>query len=150
MVDKNNNGVPDELEKYIDKTITTNNSTNSAAISNGMLEQLINDGYVAAYFDPNRSQPTSASSDNIGFILNYLKNNPEKSIEITGYADELGSTAYNNKLSAERAQNIKTILTKAGINPSRLTIVGNGIDSSVDKNSDYARRLVRKVVFKIK
>jgi len=150
MVDKNNNGVPDELEKYIDKTITTNNNTNSAIVTNGMLEQLINDGYVAAYFDPNKAQPTNASSDNIGFILNYLKNNPDKSIEITGYADEVGSTDYNNKLSADRAQNVKAILAKAGINPSRLTIVGNGIDSSVDKNSDYARRLVRKVVFKIK
>ena len=82
--------------------------------------------------------------------MNYLKNNPDKSIEITGYADELGSTDYNNKLSADRAQTVKTILTKAGISPSRMTIVGNGVDSSVDKNSEYARRLVRKVVFKIK
>ncbi|MGL2966098.1 OmpA family protein [Flavobacterium sp. XGLA_31] len=150
MVDKNNNGVPDELEKYVDKTITNNNNTNSATVTNGMLEQLINDGYVAAYFDPNKTQPTTASSDNIGFILNYLKNNPDKSIEIIGYADELGSTAYNNKLSGDRAANVKAILAKAGINPNRLTIVGNGIDDSVDKNSDYARRLVRKVVFKIK
>jgi OOP family OmpA-OmpF porin len=150
MVDKNNNGVPDELEKYIDKTITNNNSTNNATVSNGMLEQLINDGYVAAYFDSAKAQPTPASSDNIGFILNYLKNNPNKSIEITGYADEFGSSDYNNKLSADRAQNVKTILSKAGVNPSRLTIVGNGVDNSVDKNSEYARRLVRKVVFKIK
>ena len=92
---------------------------------------------------------TSASSDNIGFILNYLKNNPGKSVEIIGYADEIGNSAYNNKLSADRAENVKIILTKAGISPSRLTIKGNGIDNSVDKNSDYAKRLVRKVVFKI-
>ncbi|TBX66980.1 OmpA family protein [Flavobacterium silvisoli] len=152
MVDKNNNGVPDELEKYIDKTITNNNNnnTNTATVTNGMLEQLINDGYVAAYFDANKTKPTNASADNIGFVLNYLKNNPDKSVQIIGYADELGSSDYNNKLSGERAQNVKTILTKAGISPSRLTIVGNGIDSSVDKNSEYARRLVRKVIFKIK
>jgi OOP family OmpA-OmpF porin len=150
MVDKNNNGVPDELEKYIDKTITNNNNTNNSTITTGMLEQLINDGYVAAYFDVNSPQPTNASSDNIGFILNYLKNNPNKSVEITGYADEIGNTAYNNKISTDRAQNVKTILSKAGISPSRLTIVGNGVDDSVDKNSEYARRLVRKVVFKIK
>ncbi|MFM2214550.1 MAG: hypothetical protein RL427_1813 [Bacteroidota bacterium] len=150
MVDHNGNGVPDELEKYVDKSITTNNTTNSAAMTTGMVEQLINDGYVAAYFDPSKAQPTNASSDNIGFILNYLKNNPDKSVEITGYADELGDTDHNNKLSGDRAENIKTILTKAGINPNRLTIVANGIDNSVDKNSDYARRLVRKVVFKIK
>jgi OOP family OmpA-OmpF porin len=114
-----------------------------------MIEQLINDGYVAAYFDSNRSMPTPASSDNIGFILNYLKNNPSKTVEITGYADEIGNTAYNNKLSADRAENVKIILTKAGISPSRLKIKGNGVDNSVDKNSEYAKRLVRKVVFKI-
>ncbi len=153
MVDHNGNGVPDDLEKYVDKSISDNNTVtnnNTTAVASGMLEKLINDGYVAAYFDPSKSQPTNASSDNIGFILNYLKNNPDKSVEITGYADELGDTEHNNKLSGDRAQNVKTILSKAGINPNRLTIVANGIDDSVDKNSEYARRLVRKVVFKIK
>jgi len=150
MVDTNNNGVPDELEKYIDKTITNNNNSNNSVISKGMLEQLINDGYVAAYFDFNNSQPTNASSDNIGFILNYLRNNPSKSVDIIGYADELGNSDYNNKLASNRAKNVKTILIKAGINASRLNIVSNGVDTSVDKNSEYARRLVRKVVFKIK
>jgi len=153
MVDHNNNGVPDDLEKFVDKSIAENNTVtnnNTTAMGAGMLEKLINDGYVAAYFDTNKSQPTNASSDNIGFILNYLKNNPDKSVEITGYADELGNSEHNNKLSGDRAQNVKTILSKAGINPSRLTIVANGVDDSVDKNSEYARRLVRKVVFKIK
>ncbi|MFZ4671300.1 MAG: OmpA family protein [Flavobacterium sp.] len=150
MVDKNNNGVPDELEKYIDKSIETNNSSNNATVSKGMLEKLINDGYVAAYFDSGKTQPTNASTDNIGFILNYLRNNPEKSIDIIGYADELGSSKLNTKLSSDRSQNVKAILMKAGIDSSRLNVVGNGIDNSVDKNSEYARRLVRKVLFQIK
>jgi OOP family OmpA-OmpF porin len=154
MVDKNNNGVPDELEKYIDKSITNSanniNNNNNSAISNNMLEQLISDGYIAAYFDVNKRQPTKGSADNIGFVLNYLRNNPSKSVDIIGYADELGSTDYNNKLSTDRSQNVKNILIEAGIDESRLNIVGNGVDNSVDKNSDYARRLVRKVVFKIK
>ena len=150
MVDKNNNGIPDDLEKYIDNSITTNNNNNKTAINEGMLEQLINDGYVAAYFDKNKRQPNNESSDNIGFILNYLRNNPSTSVDIIGYADELGNSNYNNKLSSDRAQNVKDILIKSGIDASRLNIVGNGVDNSVDKNSEYARRLVRKVVFKIK
>ncbi|MFN3968863.1 OmpA family protein [Flavobacterium sp.] len=148
MVDKNTNGVPDELEKYIDNSIT-NNNTNNATLSKNMLEQLINEGYIAAYFDKSNSQPTPASADNIGFVLNYLRNNPTASIEISGYADEVGSSAKNEKLADARAENVKAILVKAGINPSRLNAKGAGIDSSVDKNSEYARRLVRKAVFKI-
>ncbi|RKS02617.1 MULTISPECIES: OmpA family protein [unclassified Flavobacterium] len=146
MVDKNTNGVPDELEKYIDNTITNNNNV---ALSKNMIEQLINEGYIAAYFDKSNSQPTPASADNIGFVLNYLRNNPTASVEISGYADEVGDSAKNEKLASTRAENVKAILIKAGINPSRLNAKGAGIDSSVDKNSDYARRLVRKAVFKI-
>jgi OmpA-OmpF porin, OOP family len=148
MVDKNTNGVPDELEKYVDNSITNNN--NNVAVSDGMLVKLINDGYIAAYFDTDKRQPTNASTDNIGFILNYLRTNPGKSIDIIGYADELGNNEYNSKLSTDRANNVRTILIKAGIDPSRLNMVGNGVDNSVDKTSEYARRLVRKVVFKIK
>lgn len=146
MVDKNNNGVPDELEKYVDSSITNNNNT---VMSKGMIEQLINDGYIAAYFDKGISMPTPGSSDNIGFILNYLRNNPNATVEISGYADQVGNSAKNEKLAVDRANNIKDILVKAGIDPSRLNAKGAGIDSSVDKNSEYAKRLVRKVVFKL-
>ena len=150
MVDKNNNGVPDDLEKYVNNSITSNNNSTTNAASENAILQLINEGYIAAYFDTNKAQPNSASTNNIGFILNYLKNNPSKSVEITGYADEIGSSEYNNKLAGDRAQNVKTILIKAGISESKLTIVSNGEDNSVDKKSEYARKLVRKTVFKIK
>ena len=150
MVDKNNNGVPDELEKYVNNSIASNNNTTVNAASENAILQLINEGYIAAYFETNKAQPNSASTSSIGFILNYLRNNPSKSAEITGYADEIGSTESNDKLASDRAQNVKTILMKAGISESRLTILSNGEDNSVDKKSEYARKLVRKAIFKIK
>lgn len=149
MVDKNNNGVPDELEKYIDNSISNNNSTVASNVSDGMVLKLINDGYIAAYFDNDKRFPNTGSTENLGFILNYLKTNPGKSVEMTGYADEIGNTKYNQKLSNDRAENVKNILVKAGIDASRLTIKANGVDDSVDKTSEHARRLVRKVVFKV-
>jgi OmpA-OmpF porin, OOP family len=152
MVDLNKNGVPDELERYITtmNAGNTNIAGNNTTINDSMIAQLINEGYIAAYFDTNKRQPTNASSDNIGFILNYLKNNPTKTIDIVGYADVIGSNEYNQKLSNDRAENIKLILEKAGISESRMSIKFNGADNTVDKTSEYARRLVRKVVFKIK
>jgi OOP family OmpA-OmpF porin len=150
MVDKNNNGVPDDLEKYVNNTIANNNTTASAAATENAVLQLINDGYIAAYFDTAKSNPNSASASNIGFILNYLKNNPAKNVDITGYADEIGGTEYNNKLSADRAQSVKAILVRAGISESRITITPRGEDDSVDKKSDWARRLVRKAIFTVK
>jgi OOP family OmpA-OmpF porin len=149
MVDKNNNGVPDELEKYVDNSVKINNASVVNKMSDGMVVKLINEGYVAAYFDLDSRFPNVGSTDNLGFILNYLKTNPGKSVEITGYADVTGNTKYNQALSEARAENVKTILVKAGIDASRLTIIANGEDDSVDKTSEYARRLVRKVVFKV-
>ena len=150
MVDKNNNGVPDDLEKFVNNTVTKNIASSSAAATENALLQLINEGYITAYFDTGKTQPNSASASNIGFILNYLKNNPSKSIDITGYSDEIGSSESNDKLASDRAQAVKTILVKAGIAESRLNIQSNGEDNSVDKSSDWARRLVRKTIFKVK
>src|SRR6218665_1201268 len=150
MVDKNNNGVPDDLEKYVEKAVASNTATATSAATEGAVLQLINDGYIAAYFDIAKTSPNAASASNIGFILNYLKSNPSKSVDITGYADEIGGKEYNNKLSGDRAQAVKAILVKAGISESRITITPKGEDDSVDKKSDWARRLVRKVVFTIK
>ena len=150
MVDRNNNGVPDELEKYVNNSISNNNNTAASAASESALLQLINEGYIAAYFDKNKTQPNSASTSSIGFILTYLKNNPSKAVDITGYADEIGDTEYNSKLASDRAKNVKAILLKAGINESRLNILSSGEDASVDKKSEFAKRLVRKTLFKIK
>ena len=113
-------------------------------------QKLFNEGYISIYFDTAKSEPTSTSSENIGYILNYLKNNPNKKVDIIGYSDETGSADFNNKLSIERAEKVKEILVKAGIDPSRLNPIGKGIDNSVDKNNKYAKGLARKVNFSIK
>ncbi len=150
MVDRNDNGVPDELERYVSNSITKSNEIAANAATENAVLELINKGYIAAYFDSGKSKTNSTSASSIGFILTYLKNNPSKSVEISGYADEIGNTNSNNKLALERAENVKTLLLKAGISESRISVESSGVDSSVDKNSDAARQLVRKVIFKIK
>lgn len=148
-IDNNGNGVPDELENYMDKTYG-GKSTIVAPTNDELVKALINDGYVTTYFDYNKSTPTNVSTEGIDFILNYLRNNPSASVDIIGHADELGKTEYNDKLSTARANSVKNTLMSAKIDGSRLNIVPAGEDTSVDKNSDIARRLVRRVTFKVK
>ena len=150
MVDLNSNGVPDELEKYMDKTITNNNAVVIEGSNSEVIKRLINEGYIAAYFNTSKINPNNDSTDNIGFVLNYLRTNPTATIEIRGFADEIGQNATNDKLALNRAQKVKDILWKAGIDASRVTIVSSGEDTSVDKNSEYARKLVRRVTFTVK
>lgn len=148
MVDSNGNGVPDQLERYMQNNYTT---YESAKLSNKkMIVDFINDGYVATYFDFDKSTPTNVSTEGIDFMLTFLRNNPKESIDIIGHADEIGKSPYNDKLAKERAESVKQTLIKAGIEPSRLNTIASGEDSSVEPNSVEARRLVRRVTFRTK
>ena len=135
------------MERYLDGKYAT---TNTVKEMNGdMIEKYIDDGYAAAYFDFNDPVPTNVSTNGINFMWNYMKNNPTKSINIIGYADEIGKSESNDKLSQKRAENVREVLIKAGVNPDRMKIVPQGEDPSVDKDSEGARKLVRKVIFKV-
>lgn len=148
-IDRNGNGIADELESYFD----TKYGTNTAVAGSGQgtdVKSLINDGYVNVYFDFNSSNPTSESASGINFLVKYLTANPSASANVVGYADEVGNSDYNQSLSIKRAENVKQILVDAGISGSRLTIKGNGEDASVNKSSKGARQIVRRVTFVIK
>ncbi|WP_339919372.1 OmpA family protein [uncultured Flavobacterium sp.] len=148
-IDLNKNNVPDELENYLMANYV-NKKDQSTATNNELIKSLINGGYVATYFDFDKTNPTTVSTEGIDFILTYLRNNPTASVDIIGHADELGRTAYNDKLSNARAANVKKILMKANIDASRLNVIAAGEDNSVEKDSEGARKLVRKVTFRIK
>ena len=149
-IDKNNNGVPDETEAYVLKNYASNTANSPLLSNNELITSLINGGYVAVYFDFNKSTPTNVSTEGTDFMLTYLRNNPTATIDIVGHADEIGRSAYNDKLSNARANNVKNTLMKAGISESRLNVIAAGEDTSVDKDSENARRLVRRVTFRVK
>ena len=149
-VDANNNNVPDDVEKYIMENYTSKTDKSPMLSNNELIKSLINGGYVATYFDFDKSTPTNVSSEGIDFILTYLRNNPTASVDIIGHADEIGRSAYNDKLSNARAAKVKSVLLKANIDASRLNVIAAGEDNSVDKNSELARKLVRKVTFRVK
>lgn len=149
-IDKNNNNVPDATEDYIMKHYANKSGDGSVVYDNELIKSLINGGYVAVYFDFDKSTPTNVSTEGTDFILTYLRNNPSASIDIIGHADELGRSAYNDKLSNARATTIKNTLVKANVADSRLNVVAAGEDTSVNKESDAARKLVRRVTFMVK
>jgi outer membrane protein OmpA-like peptidoglycan-associated protein len=149
-IDKNNNGVPDETEAYILKNYAKNTGNSPLLANNELITSLINGGYVAVYFDFDKSKPTNVSTEGTDFILTYLRNNPTATIDIIGHADEIGRSAYNDKLSDARANNVKNTLVKANIDASRLNVIAAGEDTSVDIDSENARKLVRRVTFRVK
>ena len=149
-IDLNNNNVPDELESYLLKTYGSNTDKSAILNNSTLIKNLINEGYVSTYFDFNKSTPTNVSTEGIDFILTYLRNNPTASVDIIGHADELGRSAYNDKLANARAASVKNTLLKANVAESRLNVISAGEDTSVNVDSDAARKLVRRVTFMVK
>ncbi|MDR7372921.1 OmpA family protein [Flavobacterium aquidurense] len=124
--------------------------TNTVVNDKDVIKEMINDKYYSVYFDFNKSTPIENSTAAIDVVLTYLRKNPSASLDILGYADQVGSTQYNEKLSNLRANNVKTIFEKAGVASSRLNVVAQGADTSIQKDSEEARRLARRVTFKVK
>jgi OOP family OmpA-OmpF porin len=71
-------------------------------------------------------------------------------VEIEGYCDWIGTDAYNQKLSLERAQTVKNYLVSKGIAETRLTTVGFGKTNPIaDNKTDEGRAMNRRIMFRI-
>ncbi len=79
-----------------------------------------------------------------------LEDKPDVDVEIEGYTDYIGTDAYNQELSVQRAQTVKDYLVSKGITESRLTVVGYGKNNPVGDNETVeGRTMNRRIVFKI-
>lgn len=85
-------------------------------------------------------------------VVNYIRSTDStriESIEIFGYTDDIGKADYNYKLSTQRANTIKDVLTKNGIrNKVIVTIEGKGrimIDDDLLDNLPEKRSKNRRV-----
>lgn len=148
-VDRNKNGIPDEIESSLDQRFV-NEEDYVKGGSGTSIEELLNKGYVNVYFQFNSDKPETYSLEAINYLMKYMKDNRAANAELIGYADELGNPEYNQTLSEKRAKRVYDILVAAGISESRLTYRGGGEDTTVDKSSSPARQLVRRVTFRLK
>lgn len=58
---------------------------------------------------------------------------PQASVQLVGYADASSSALYNQRLSERRAQAVKKILLKHGVNPNQISSRGMGFDKKINK-----------------
>jgi outer membrane protein OmpA-like peptidoglycan-associated protein len=79
-----------------------------------------------------------------------LKENPALSLEVAGYADSIGTEAYNQKLSERRAQAVCDYLGQQGIDPGRLVAKGFGeLQPAASNDTAEGRQRNRRVEAKI-
>ena len=73
-------------------------------------------------------------------VAETLREYDQTMIEVAGHTDSIGSDAYNDKLSRERAQSVANYLTGRGISGQRLIITGAGERYPIASNDTEAGR----------
>jgi peptidoglycan-associated lipoprotein len=68
----------------------------------------------------------------------WIKNNPDTTVQIEGHTDERGSVEYNLALGERRAKAVKTYLAKLGIDGKRLTTISYGKEKPLDSSNTEA------------
>lgn len=106
---------------------------------------------LKVYFDVDKATLRPESRDGLAAAAKLLKENPGVSVEIAGHTDNTGSDEYNLALSKRRAQAVVDYLvTKHGIDRSRLTVKGYGESKPVATNdTEDGKQLNRRVEFKV-
>ena len=98
------------------------------------------------YFANNKTVPLAYDPTIIDEMVTMLQAHPELSILLEGYASAVGSTAYNNVLSMERAVAVAQILNAKGIGNERILTAFKGIDPQA--TPAQARRVELRVVIR--
>jgi len=87
------------------------------------------------FFTVNSTYIDAINEEKIAAAAKMLKADPNLKFEIVGHADKTGGQVYNDLLSKRRAQAVCDDLTKSyGIDASRLTVVGKGINEPISRD----------------
>ena len=105
----------------------------------GTVVQLVN-----IQFEFNSSALTSDSQEGVDMLASFLENHPEIRVELAGHTDNVGTDAYNLRLSQERAEVVRQALIAKGIEEERLTARGYGDTAPIFPNDTEEHRALNR------
>ena len=105
----------------------------------GTVVQLVN-----IRFEFNSAALTDDSEEGVEMLRAFLENHPEIRVELAGHTDNVGSDAYNLKLSNERAEVVRQALIDRGIVPERLSARGHGAAKPLQPNDTEEHRAMNR------
>ena len=91
-------------------------------------------------FDTARAQLKPGAARTLDQLATFLRENPERTVQIEGYTDSNGSDSYNQTLSENRASAVKSALMDRGIEITRIAARGFGEANPVATNRTAAGR----------
>ena len=97
-------------------------------------------------FDTNKANIKSNFKPVLDSVAKVINEFNQTKVQITGYTDNTGTAAINNKLSAERANSVATYLKLRGVASSRIYASGLGSANPIAPNTtEYGREQNRRV-----
>ena len=101
-------------------------------------------------FDFNSARLRADEQPDLETVLSTLQANPNISVQVTGHTDSVGSKAYNQSLSVQRAESVRSWLVSRGVAAERLSVDGMGEDSPIASNETKEGRAEnRRVEFTV-
>jgi outer membrane protein OmpA-like peptidoglycan-associated protein len=89
------------------------------------------------YFASGSARVDNACKAILDEVALLLRDRPAATGLVIGYSDASGSASANQRISLQRAENVKNwLVTRHGIDPSRITVEGRG---SADASGDASR-----------
>ena len=110
-----------------------------------------NDLMIYFEFDDASFNTDSKTDNSVIEFKSWLDKNPESILSITGHADKIGTSEYNQALGYRRAQTIQKYLESTGINVDKLIAESKGEDQPIaDQSTEEGRAKNRRTVITIK
>lgn len=112
--------------------------------------QVILDENSNIKFEYNKSSLTSTAKNNLNDVVKIFNEYPDTNILIVGHTDDVGSQAYNQPLSLQRAQSVADYLIANGVSGDRITTEGMGkLEPRFSNETAEGRAGNRRVEFAI-
>jgi len=103
------------------------------------------------FFATGSAKLLAKSNASLKDVAQILKDNPTYKIDVDGYTDITGSADKNQVLSENRANAVKDYLVTNGVDETRITATGHGINDPIADNKTAAGRAKnRRVEMKLR
>lgn len=90
--------------------------------------------YKGVLFDFDKSNVKPVYYPMLDQVIDLVEENPNLRVTIQGHTDNIGSEAYNMKLSEKRARAVKDYLINKGLPAERISIEGYGFSKPIASN----------------
>jgi hypothetical protein len=102
------------------------------------------------FFDSNSTVLKEESHVELEKLVQFMTLNPLVKIELQGHTDNIGSLAFNNDLSTNRAKAVLNYLVLKGVDSKRIVAKGYGFSAPVaDNATEEGRALNRRTELKV-